>query len=79
MTVGLIQHIKPRMSTLHHDIMAFCEKHEMAVSRFGLLALNDKAFVSTLPKGRRVWPETEEKVRAFMEGYAPEPAETATA
>ncbi len=58
------------MSTLQQDIAAFCEANGMAKSQFGLLALNDKAFVSQIEKGRRVWPETEAKVRAFMASHA---------
>lgn len=45
----------------------------MKPTRFGELALNDKPFVSQLKeKGRRVWPETEEKVRKFMAEYQSE-------
>jgi len=44
----------------------------MAKTRFGLLALNDKAFVSQVENGRRVWPETEDKVRGFMDGFVPQ-------
>lgn len=58
------------MKTILTDIEAFCEAHKMAPSRFGELALNDKPFVSELRKGRRTWPETEAKVRAFMAAYA---------
>jgi hypothetical protein len=61
------------MSTLLSDIMAFCEAHGLPESRLGELALNDKPFVSQLRKGRRVWPETEAKVRRFMATYRPEP------
>jgi hypothetical protein len=59
------------MSTLQADILAFCEAKGIARTQFGLLALNDKAFVSQLEKGRRCWPETEAKVRAFMAAYSP--------
>lgn len=44
----------------------------MAKTRLGLLALNDKAFVGQVENGRRVWPETEAKVRKFMAEYEPE-------
>ena len=46
----------------------------MAPTRFGELALNDKPFVGQLEGGRRCWPETEAKVRAFMAEYRPESA-----
>lgn len=60
------------MSTLLSDIKAFCEAQGLAQTRFGELALNDKPFVSQLEGGRRVWPETEAKVRTFMAGYRPQ-------
>lgn len=44
----------------------------MAESRFGDLALNDKPFVAQVRKGRRVWPETQDKVRAWMAEYEAE-------
>lgn len=57
------------MEQLLTDIEAFCRDHNVPESRFGELALNDKPFVQQLRKGRRVWPETEDKVRAFMASY----------
>lgn len=41
----------------------------MADSALGRAAVNDWAFVRQLRAGRRVWPETEAKVRAFMATY----------
>lgn len=61
------------MSTLLSDIQAFCEAQDLAPTRFGELALNDKPFVAQLEKGRRCWPETEAKVRRFMATYRAEP------
>ena len=66
-----------RMATLLDDIMAFCEKHEMAPTRFGELAMNDRPFVPRLQAGRRTWPETEAKVRGFMATYSPDQADAA--
>ena len=61
------------MTDLASDILAFCDRHGMARTKFGQLALNDKPFVDQLvSKGRRVWPDTEKKVRAFMDAYVPE-------
>lgn len=62
------------MSALLTDILQFCADHDMAETRFGDLALNDKPFVSQLrgdgdKAPRRVWPETEQKVRDFMAVY----------
>lgn len=49
----------------------------MAESSFGRGAVNDWSFIRGLRAGRRVWPETEAKVRAFMLAHAahtsPEP------
>ena len=55
------------------EIEAFLETHEMSATAFGKSALNDPPFVSQLRDGRRVWPETETKVRRFMTTYRPEP------
>lgn len=65
------------MESLLEQIRLFCEANKVSLSRFGELALNDKAFVHQLEKGRRVWPETEERVRRFMAGYRAEPREAA--
>lgn len=65
------------MATLLSDISDFCSRHDIAPSTFGSLALNDKAFVGQLRAGRRIWPETEAKVRAFMAAYRPDAKEAA--
>jgi hypothetical protein len=65
------------MDNLLSDIKAFCDAHELKPTRFGELALNDKPFVAQLENGRRLWPETEAKVRRFMSTYRPEPTERA--
>lgn len=41
----------------------------MSPWQFGVLALNDKPFVKQVRDGRRVWPETERKIRSFMAAY----------
>jgi hypothetical protein len=61
------------MEQLLTDIRAFCASHGLPVTRFGEAALGDTAFVHKLEKGRRVWPETEAKARAFMGAYTAEP------
>lgn len=61
------------METLIQDIAAFCAQNGISETRFGDLALNDKPFVKQVREGRRLWPETERKVRDFMAAYvAPE-------
>jgi hypothetical protein len=57
------------MADLIHDIDEFCKAHSMSPWQFGVLALNDKPFVKQVKDGRRVWPETEAKVRRFMREY----------
>lgn len=55
--------------TLRDDVDAFLERRAMAPVTFGRGALNDPHFVNQLRAGRRVWPETEAKVRKFMREY----------
>lgn len=64
----------PHIKSLIRDIAIFCERFEMPDTRFGELALNDKPFLSQIRKGRRLWPETESKVRDFMASYAKDKA-----
>ncbi|WP_288935621.1 hypothetical protein [uncultured Sphingomonas sp.] len=47
----------------------FIEKHAMSPATFGRSVLRDPHFVRDLRGGRRVWPETENKVREFMSAY----------
>lgn len=42
----------------------------MATTTFGKLSLNDAHFVATLRNGRRLWPETMQKIRDFMSHYS---------
>jgi len=66
------------MSSLRDDIEAFLDTHKMVPTAFGDAALNDRHFVRQLRAGRRVWPETEAKVRRFMATYRPaDPARAA--
>ena len=57
------------MEQLLADVEAFLARHSMAATPFGDSALGDRHFVRQLREGRRVWPETEEKVRGFMAEY----------
>lgn len=56
------------------DIEAFLDTHNLAPSTFGDEALGDRKFVVQLRNGRRLWPETEAKVRRFMATYRQEAA-----
>ena len=54
----------------------FIERHSMSPVTFGRLALKDPHFVRDLrgegrERPRRVWPETEQRVRTFMFEYRP--------
>lgn len=64
------------------EIEAFVSQHGMAESTFGREALGDWRLIPELRgdngrRTRRLWPETEAKVRAFMASYAPTPRENA--
>ena len=62
------------------DIDAFLKEHgDMSPVTFGRKALGDPHFVGQLRNGRRIWPETEAKVRTFMDGYAQPEAEAEAA
>lgn len=55
---------------LLEDIEAFLIEHEgISATALGDRALGDRHFVRQLRQGRRVWPETEEKIRSFMAEY----------
>jgi lysine/ornithine N-monooxygenase len=60
------------MEALTSEIELFMEAHGLSATKFGLLALNDRHLVKQLRKGRRLWPETADKVRQFMVTYRPE-------
>lgn len=63
------------MAQLLEDIEAFLKRNpQVSPTRFGDEALSDRHFVRQLRSGRRVWPETEAKVRAFMEAYVAQAA-----
>lgn len=58
------------------EISAFIRVHEMAESTFGREAAGDWKLIKELrgegrSRPRRLWPETEAKVRKFMASYTP--------
>jgi len=55
---------------LPETIEAFLTLHDMAPVTFGRLAAKDPHFVRDIRGGRRVWPETDAKIRAFMANHA---------
>ena len=51
------------------DVDRFLTASKMAESAFGRAAVNDWKFITQLRAGRRVWPETDAKIRAFMANH----------
>lgn len=49
------------------DIEEFLRSEGIGEHRFGILAARNGRLVERLRSGGRIWPETEAKVRAFME------------
>ncbi len=58
------------LPSLPETIEAFLTLYDMAPVTFGRLAAKDPHFVRDIRSGRRVWPETEAKIRAFMTNHA---------
>lgn len=56
-------------SSLSADVDAFLELTGMSASYFSKLAAGNGELVNRLRSGGRVWPETEVKVRAFIDRY----------
>ena len=56
---------------LPETIEAFLTLHDMAPVTFDRLAAKDPHFVRDIRGGRRVWPETDAKIRAFMANHSP--------
>jgi tRNA-dihydrouridine synthase len=51
------------------EVERFLSSQQLGPSTFGRAALGDPNFVRELREGRRIWPDTAEKVRRFMRGY----------
>lgn len=60
-----------RDDPLREEIEVFLRLTGMKPTRFSAQATRDRHFVRKLRKGRRVWPETAARVRAFMRSYNP--------
>lgn len=58
--------------TLRRAIDRFTKRTGLAPTTLGRQAMGDPSFVAELRNGRRVWPDTEAKVRAFMRRYEAE-------
>ncbi|OAN52829.1 hypothetical protein [Sphingobium sp. TCM1] len=59
------------MDTLLSDIEAFLKAQALGAATFGDLVMKDRHLVRQLRNGRRLWPETERKIRHFMATYRP--------
>lgn len=59
--------------TLLAEIEAFLARPDvdLPVTSFGRAVMHDGKFVADLRKGRRVWPETAQRIRAYMQDYTP--------
>ena len=51
------------------EIDSFIKTNKMAESYFGRKAANDWKLVRQLRAGRRLWPDTETRIRTFMASY----------
>ena len=51
------------------EIDSFLGTHKMAESYFGRKAANDWKLVRQLRAGRRLWPDTDARIHAFMASY----------
>lgn len=61
------------------EIDAFVDRHAMSPITFGRHAMKDPHFVRDLKNGRRLFRETEDRVREFMATYQPTPDQPAQA
>lgn len=50
------------------EVEDFLSSRKVEPTKFGREALGDPNFVRDLRNGRRIWPETAEKVRNFIAG-----------
>jgi hypothetical protein len=65
------------MASILEDIEAFIAAKEISPTAFGDMASNDRHLVRQLRSGRRLWPETEAKIRKFMAEYTPDQSSAA--
>ena len=49
------------------DALAYCNREGIAPTTFGQRVVKDRNFIGRLLNGGRCWPETEAKVREFMQ------------
>lgn len=56
----------PMRQNLITEIKDFLAETGLSAYRFGFLAVRNGRLVERLESGKRVWPETEAEVRAFI-------------
>ena len=56
---------------LIEEIDRFVARTGVAESRLGMEAVGNPSFVLRLRKGKRIWLDTADKVRAYMRDYRP--------
>jgi hypothetical protein len=61
------------------DVEIYLARTGMAETTFGRKALNDGKAIKRLRAGKRMWPETVQKLRSFMAENPPPPAPAAAA
>lgn len=54
---------------IYTDVIDFCTRNGMTISRFGKEALKDACLVQEMREGRKVYPQVEHKIRSFMASY----------
>lgn len=62
--------LEGRETMLLRTIETFLRTHAMPATKFGRLAAHDPRFVLDLRMGRIPRPDTELRIRAWMQGYA---------
>lgn len=72
------------MSTIHHpdlihEIEAFLSQTGMGPTYFGKKAVGNSEVLDRLKSGGRVWPDTEDKLRAFIADNSPSSAPSSEA
>jgi hypothetical protein len=55
---------------INRRVETFLRKHDMPPTKFGRLAAHDPRIVLDMRLGREVRPETEQRLKFFIENYA---------
>ncbi len=66
--------MNPRTVALLRDVDLFLKLTGMKPTNFGRDAINDRGLMTKLRRGRKLWLDTEQRVRAYMDTYAQDAA-----